>query len=84
MTMDAYLWAPRQDRLRAIVKTLCYRLLMVLVTVTVAWFVVGDVSDAASIGLVTNLVKTGTYYSYERLWHRIAWGMQGDPAGGQP
>jgi len=64
---------PRQSRTRTLVKTLCYRLLMVAITVTVAWFVVGDLTEAASIGLVANVVKTGTYYAYERLWDRITW-----------
>jgi uncharacterized membrane protein len=64
-----------QARRRAIVKTLCYRFLMVLITVTVAWAVVGDVGDAVNIGLVANVVKTGTYYLYERTWDRISWGV---------
>ncbi|NHN49101.1 DUF2061 domain-containing protein [Halostella sp. JP-L12] len=66
---------PHQNRLRAIVKTLCYRLLMLLITVAVAWVVVGDAGDALNIGLAANLVKTGTYYGYERLWDRISWGV---------
>ncbi|WP_066412894.1 DUF2061 domain-containing protein [Halorubrum aethiopicum] len=64
-----------QARRRAIVKTLCYRLIMVLITVTVAWAVVGDIGDAVNIGLVANVVKTGTYYFYERTWDRISWGV---------
>jgi len=67
--------SPRQARTRAIVKTACYRLVMVVVTVAVAWAVVGDISDAVSVGIVANLVKTGTYYAYERLWDRIVWGL---------
>jgi uncharacterized membrane protein len=67
--------SPRQPRSRALVKTLGYRLLMIVVTVAVAWVVVGDLGDAASIGLAANLIKTGTYYTYERLWDRIAWGL---------
>jgi uncharacterized membrane protein len=67
--------SPLQRRSRAVVKTLGYRLLMIVVTVVVAWAVVGDLSDAASIGLVANLIKTGTYYGYERLWDRISWGV---------
>jgi uncharacterized membrane protein len=66
---------PRQPRSRALLKTLGYRLLMIVVTVVVAWAVVGDLGEAASIGLVANLVKTGTYYAYERLWDRVAWGL---------
>ena len=63
------------DRKRAVAKTLCYRAVMVVITVTVAWAVVGDVGDAVNIGLVTNAVKTATYYAYERLWDHVAWGV---------
>lgn len=77
MTAAARVRAPLQARRRAIVKTACYRLLMIAITVTVAFVVVGDASEALSIGLVANVVKTLTYYSYERLWDRIAWGVNG-------
>ena len=63
-----------QQRKRAVVKTLCYRLLMILVTVVVAWVFVGDVADAVNIGIAANVIKTVTYYGYERLWDHIAWG----------
>ncbi|PAU84613.1 hypothetical protein CK500_03620 [Halorubrum salipaludis] len=66
---------PLHARKRALAKTLCYRALMVAITVLVAWVVVGDVSDAVNIGLVANVVKTITYYSYERLWDRVSWGV---------
>ena len=64
-----------QHRRRALVKTLCYRLLMVAITVLVAWAVVGDATDALNIGIAANVVKTGTYYTYERVWDRISWGV---------
>ncbi|ADB62812.1 Protein of unknown function DUF2061, membrane (plasmid) [Haloterrigena turkmenica DSM 5511] len=64
-----------QARKRALVKTLCYRLFMLSITITVAWLIVGDVGAALNIGLVTNLLKTGTYYIYERTWDRITWGV---------
>ena len=66
---------PNQLRSRALVKTLLYRTVMVLVSVGVAFAVTGSVGQSLSIGLVTNLVKTGTYYGYERLWDRVAWGV---------
>jgi len=59
---------------RTAVKTALYRALMVLVTVLVAFFVTGSTGDALQIGLVANVVKTGTYYGYERLWARVSWG----------
>ena len=67
--------SPHQRLSRAVVKTLLYRVLMVVITVVVAFFVTGNTADALSIGLVANLVKTGTYYGYERLWDRVSWGV---------
>ncbi|WP_254545261.1 DUF2061 domain-containing protein [Halomarina pelagica] len=66
---------PLQARERALLKTALYRVMMVAVSITVAWLVVGDVSDALSIGIATNLVKTATYYCYERVWDRVSWGV---------
>lgn len=64
-----------QARRRAVAKTLGYRLLMVIITVTVAFVVVGDAAQALNIGLAANVLKTGTYYAYERLWDRVDWGV---------
>lgn len=70
--------SPRQARNRALLKTAGYRALMILITVGVAWFVVGDARQAIDIGIVANVIKTGTYYGYERLWDRIGWGLVED------
>jgi len=67
--------APHQRMSRALAKTLGYRVLMVLITVAVAFSITGNTGEALSIGLVANVVKTGTYYGYERLWDRISWGV---------
>lgn len=67
--------SPLQARSRALTKTLLYRALMVVITVIVALVVTGNVTDAINIGLVANVVKTGTYYAHERLWDRISWGV---------
>lgn len=66
---------PHQALSRAVVKTLGYRLLMVCITVGVAFLVLGDVGQSLSIGIATNLVKTGTYFGYERVWDRVDWGV---------
>ena len=67
--------SPHQQLSRALAKTLGYRVLMIVITVAVAFWFTGSVGESLSIGLVANVVKTGTYYGYERLWDRIAWGM---------
>ncbi|EFW94212.1 hypothetical protein ZOD2009_00220 [Haladaptatus paucihalophilus DX253] len=48
---------------------------MVVITIAVAWVVVGDIEAALNIGVVTNLLKTGTYYIYERMWDHVTWGV---------
>ena len=73
--MDAFRRRPHQRLSRAVVKTVGYRLFMVVITVMVAFLVVGDAGDALSIGLVANVLKTGTYFAYERAWDRIEWGV---------
>lgn len=67
-----------QSRRRAVVKTLGYRVLMVVVTTVVALAVTNDPVAALNIGVVTNVVKTVIYYAYERAWDRTTWGLSGD------
>ncbi len=67
--------SPHQRMSRALIKTLLYRTLMVVITISVAFFFTGNTGDALSIGLVSNVIKTGTYYGYERLWDRVSWGV---------
>jgi len=68
-------WSSHQQHRRAIVKTVCYRFLMVLITIAAAFLITGSGVQALGIGLVSNTVKTVTYYCYERLWARISWGI---------
>jgi uncharacterized membrane protein len=67
--------SPHQRLSRALAKTLLYRILMVVITIAVAFLFTGNTGDALSIGILSNLIKTGTYYGYERLWDRITWGV---------
>lgn len=67
--------SPHQRMSRAVVKTLLYRVLMVVITVAVAFVITGDTGDSVSIGVATNAIKTATYYGYERIWDRVAWGV---------
>ena len=75
---SAFSRAAIQKRRRAVVKTVLYRLLMIVVTMAAALAVTGDVSTAVNVGILANVVKTGTYYAYERLWAHVTWGQ---PAG---
>lgn len=70
----------RDERKRAVVKTLTYRVFMLLITAGVALAITGDLGAAVEIGVGANLLKTGTYYLYERFWARIGWGTTGGSA----
>jgi len=59
---------------RTAVKTALYRVLMILISIAVAFAVTGRVDHALGIGLATNAVKTLTYYGYDRLWAHVEWG----------
>ena len=61
----------RGSRRRALCKALLYRVVMLLTTVVIALAVTGDPGIALDIGVATTIVKTATYYGYERLWNAI-------------
>lgn len=65
-----------QSRSRTLVKTVLYRAFMLAITVGVALFVTGDTGQALNIGVAANVMKTGTYYAYDRLWARLSWGLK--------
>lgn len=66
---------PIQERSRALVKTAGYRAFMIVITFIIAFLFTDDVGTAVNIGVAANIVKTVTYYLYERLWDRIDWGL---------
>lgn len=76
MPIDALSRRANQTWTRAVAKTVCYRVFMFAITAGVAFLVTETAGEALSIGLATNLLKTATYYGYERLWAHIAWGTR--------
>ena len=72
--MDALSWQARDGLARTVTKTVTYRIFMFLITAIVAFAVTGSGTEAVSIGIATNLLKTVTYFSYERAWTHVHWG----------
>ncbi|QSG08942.1 DUF2061 domain-containing protein [Halapricum desulfuricans] len=62
---------PRRSWSESLLKALVYRLFMIVLTVVVAYAVTADSTASLQIGVVTNILKTGTYYAYERIWDRF-------------
>ena len=64
---------------RSIVKTFTWRVIATLVTMSVAWIILGRVSHALEIGLLDTVIKLGAYYGHERVWDRVAIGRDRPP-----
>lgn len=65
-----------QAHRRTLTKTIIYRVLMVATTILIAFAFTSNVDTALKIGIGANIVKTATYYLYERVWSHITWGME--------
>lgn len=73
---EIFTQSPQQRVSRVLVKTLLYRVVMVVITIVVAFVITGNTADALSIGIASNVIKTVVYYGYERVWDRITWGVE--------
>ena len=68
-----------ESHIRSIVKALTWRVIATLVTIFVAWIILGDVGHALEIGLLDTVIKLGAYYGHERVWDKIALGKKKVP-----
>jgi len=58
------------DKKRHLLKTITWRVLATLITILLAWIIVGDISVALNIGLIEVFVKMLAYYYHERFWFK--------------
>ena len=66
----------RITHLRTLVKTIIYRC-WVLVSTWCMLVITGQTyTDAVVPAIVMNVIWTGSYYLYDRLWMRIPWGIE--------
>jgi uncharacterized membrane protein len=65
-------------RKRSIVKALVYRVWIFLCTFVMLILTGQKFNDAIWTTIGFNFVLTFTYYSYDRLWQHIKWGIEDD------
>ena len=58
----------QESHIRSILKSLSWRILATSTTVTIAYFVFGDISDALKVGGIEFFAKMIIYYLHERFW----------------
>lgn len=58
----------RESHFRTILKTISWRIIATTTTVTIAYFVFGDISNALKVGGIEFFAKMVIYYLHERAW----------------
>ncbi len=66
----------KETHTRSIVKTVSWRILATLTTVTLVYVFIGDVSIALSVGGIEIFLKMLVYFVHERVWDKIKFGRK--------
>jgi uncharacterized membrane protein len=61
---------------RTMLKATSYRIFAALTVFAVSFAYTGSFASAASIGLTAAVAKTMLYYTWERIWNNISWGLE--------
>jgi uncharacterized membrane protein len=61
---------------RTMVKAASYRVFATMTVFAVSYLYTGSFASAASIGVTAAVAKTMLYYTWERLWSNISWGLE--------
>jgi len=64
---------------RSLAKALSWRVLATLITMSVAFYLTGELTFAVEIGLLDTLAKLAIYFGHERMWQRISYGKIESP-----
>ncbi|MGY0391263.1 DUF2061 domain-containing protein [Bizionia sp. KMM 8389] len=64
-----------ESRKRHLAKTVTWRLVGTIDTMTLAWIISGDPTAALKIGFAEIVTKMLLYYLHERVWYKINFGL---------
>jgi len=59
---------------RSIVKTISYRLVILILDFTAIYLFTGQIKVAVGFMIVSNIYTTIGYFFHERIWDKIKWG----------
>lgn len=60
---------------RHLFKTFSWRVLAFLTTIIIAWIITNDPFAGIRIGIVETLTKMILYYSHEKIWYKLNFGL---------
>lgn len=67
----------KETHFRSVLKGITWRIIASATTMTVVYFVTGDLTLVASVGVVDVTAKVFFYYLHERTWGKVRWGVMG-------
>jgi uncharacterized membrane protein len=70
----------RASTRRSLVKAVTYRVTIVCLDFLVVYLLTGQTKIAVGFMIVSNVYTTVGYFLHERIWARISWGTQVEPA----
>lgn len=70
ITSNAY----KESPLRSILKTISWRIIATITTITIAYIFTKEIDKALQIGAAEVFFKLAVYYLHERAWTNISWG----------
>ena len=59
---------------RTIVKGLTWRIVSILLTIAIVYFLTGGIEDALKVGAFDFFIKFAVYFGHEKLWKLTEWG----------
>lgn len=65
-----------QKHKRSLIKTLTWRILATSATIVLVFLFTKNLAASFSVGIAEIIAKTLIYYSHERVWNRIKWGVE--------
>ena len=61
----------KESHLRSVLKGITWRVIATTTTVTIAYFITGEIKDALKIGAIEFIGKVFIYYLHERAWQLV-------------
>ena len=68
-----------ESRKRSIAKSFSWRFIATTITVSVTYFISGELALAAEVGLLDTIFKLVVMYIHERAWLRVSFGRPPEP-----
>lgn len=59
---------------RSLAKSITWRIIAVISTFLIGYFMTGSLSFATSLAIISNLINFVLYYIHERVWLQVKWG----------